>query len=425
MNSKLKYLFVFMFLFITMSFVSADLTTDLVSYYKFDENAIDSVGSNDITITGASNVTGKINNSYDFGVSDYGSIPYGVADGLTDFTFSFWGKIDVLNTGVDWPGNYVFSGATHIEDDEFYIGYIYDASSWALAIDETNYYFATNTSVIDLDWHHIVVIRDGTSARLYIDGSQIGSDITVASTPLDISPSGFILAQEQEFVGGGFATHQSWNGKLDEIGIWSRALTSTEVSELYNSGAGNSYPFILTCFSRIINPQPILYTNNAYNFLGTFLDSDYNSETTYEYSFGYNNTNSFNGSEIYIDTNQNLDYAQTESKDFNLNKTFDNTDVDEDLYSFFTVHKYINGVYDKSITGWSSTTFDIVQAEIILNIYDENTLLPISTARITDSNGTTYDTNATGYINLGQLSGNKSFTISKTGYDSRNLISFF
>jgi len=34
-----------------------------------------------------------------------------------------------------------------------------------------------------------------------------------------------------------------FDGLIDEVGIWSRALNSTEVSELYNSGSGLAYPF--------------------------------------------------------------------------------------------------------------------------------------------------------------------------------------
>jgi hypothetical protein len=33
------------------------------------------------------------------------------------------------------------------------------------------------------------------------------------------------------------------NGSLDEIGIWNRALTTGEISTLYNSGSGKGYPF--------------------------------------------------------------------------------------------------------------------------------------------------------------------------------------
>ena len=65
-NKSIFYVLSFFVFISVLSGVSADLATDIVSYWKFDGDATDSVGSNDITITGASNVTGKINNSYDF-----------------------------------------------------------------------------------------------------------------------------------------------------------------------------------------------------------------------------------------------------------------------------------------------------------------------------------------------------------------------
>ena len=38
----------------------------------------------------------------------------------------------------------------------------------------------------------------------------------------------------------------AWNefeGEIDELGIWSRVLTADEVTELWNGGAGITYPF--------------------------------------------------------------------------------------------------------------------------------------------------------------------------------------
>ncbi len=38
---------------------------------------------------------------------------------------------------------------------------------------------------------------------------------------------------------------QYLNGALDEIGLWTRVLTSTEVTQLYNGGAGLAYPLVV------------------------------------------------------------------------------------------------------------------------------------------------------------------------------------
>lgn len=39
--------------------------------------------------------------------------------------------------------------------------------------------------------------------------------------------------------GGGTATW-AYNGYMDEVGIWSKVLSSTEISDLYNGGNGNT-----------------------------------------------------------------------------------------------------------------------------------------------------------------------------------------
>jgi hypothetical protein len=37
--------------------------------------------------------------------------------------------------------------------------------------------------------------------------------------------------------------NQYWRGRIDEVGIWNRALTGSEVTSLYNSNLGYAYPF--------------------------------------------------------------------------------------------------------------------------------------------------------------------------------------
>jgi hypothetical protein len=43
-------------------------------------------------------------------------------------------------------------------------------------------------------------------------------------------------------MGEGIAT-QLFKGKIDELGLWDRLLTSNEISTIYNNGNGLSYPF--------------------------------------------------------------------------------------------------------------------------------------------------------------------------------------
>jgi hypothetical protein len=70
--------------------------------------------------------------------------------------------------------------------------------------------------------------------NLYVNGQNVATGsyygpIMATSVPLTIG------TENQ-----GFAT---WNGNIDEVGIWNRALSSSEIQQLYNSSVGETYPF--------------------------------------------------------------------------------------------------------------------------------------------------------------------------------------
>jgi hypothetical protein len=76
------------------------------------------------------------------------------------------------------------------------------------------------------NWHHIVVTYDNTIAKLYIDGCLIKA--STSNFPIDICTGG------QLKFGAWWANDPAWfQGKLDDIGLWNRALTETEVKSLY------------------------------------------------------------------------------------------------------------------------------------------------------------------------------------------------
>jgi hypothetical protein len=80
----------------------------------------------------------------------------------------------------------------------------------------------------DKNWHHIVGSYDGVKMRVYIDGvksDSLEADITSISTN-----SSFIFGHDNSW-----ASNNYFEGKLDDIGIWNRALTESEVTALFNA----------------------------------------------------------------------------------------------------------------------------------------------------------------------------------------------
>jgi hypothetical protein len=90
-------------------------------------------------------------------------------------------------------------------------------------------------------WTHLLIAYDGSLAedqrsKLYVNatlktrtgGSGVIPVSTVTQTPFEMG----------RYTGGGY----QWNGLIDEFGVWSRTLSQTDATYLYNSGAGKFYP---------------------------------------------------------------------------------------------------------------------------------------------------------------------------------------
>lgn len=82
---------------------------------------------------------------------------------------------------------------------------------------------STNTSLLD-SWHHIAVIRSGTTLKGYVDNTEYGSHTATQSFSLNGQQWGKNFS---DYVGG----------QLDEIAVFDYGLSTTELSEIYNSGA--------------------------------------------------------------------------------------------------------------------------------------------------------------------------------------------
>lgn len=88
------------------------------------------------------------------------------------------------------------------------------------------------------NWLEVVATSEGDSSgctlRLYVNGAEVGSSTTGANKG-GINP----YLQKIAFGGESPANAYSFPGIVDEAAFWSRTLSASEVSELYNSGASN------------------------------------------------------------------------------------------------------------------------------------------------------------------------------------------
>jgi RHS repeat-associated protein len=223
----------------TNSSTFSTLVNHLVSYWKFDEssgNASDSVGSNTLTNQGtATYAAAKINNGIQLnGSSQYFSASDNSTFHPAQFSIAAWFKSSSFSAGQpiiekDYNGTW----------SQPYLSFmirIDSASNIEYGLSNGTTYtnnVYTGTTLSTGTWYHIAETYDGSTVRLYLNGSQV--DSFAYSSAVGYSTGNFNVGHN---AGG-----QYFNGTIDEAGLWSRALTAGEISQLYNSGAGAQYPF--------------------------------------------------------------------------------------------------------------------------------------------------------------------------------------
>jgi hypothetical protein len=111
----------------------------------------------------------------------------------------------------------------------------------------------------DDEWHHIVMIRDNTTGILYVDAVEEATTTTGANA---------VGSNTAEMIIGNYDTG-AWNytGNVDEVLIFTRALTITEVRELYHKTLGgktnaSGYTPKIEITDYLNNAGTVIYFNN-------------------------------------------------------------------------------------------------------------------------------------------------------------------
>ena len=105
-----------------------------------------------------------------------------------------------------------------------------EANSLGLSMGMTSDRWQTGASVTPGSWQHVVAIYDNGAMRFYYNGNEYTTNLTEGNH----SSSGkFTIGANQAH-----SNHNHYKGQIDEVAVWNEALTSAEITALYNSGAG-------------------------------------------------------------------------------------------------------------------------------------------------------------------------------------------
>lgn len=217
------------------------LLSQIIAYWKLDEESgtrYDSHAGYDLTDNGTVEfAVGKIDNAADFISANQEYLSHIDCDGLSvagdqDFSVAFWFYLDAEFSTDALVSRYT-GGGTNV--DEYLVYYANGVRFIIRASDNTSIIVISSMGFLTPGWYFVVAWRDGINAYVQINNGAVDSQPWTKDTK----------DADVEFRIGRFGNTYC-DDLIDEVGFWKRALTSGERTDLWNGGAGLSYPFGLT-----------------------------------------------------------------------------------------------------------------------------------------------------------------------------------
>jgi|GEM_PF-3452572 len=230
--------------------VEEDQTGGLIAEYLFDDLANpgrDTSGKhNHATVTGSINpLAGVVGNAGNFAVgASLDNVAGFSADQFT--TINFWVKPS-QNMATDaaliqqgyWDDN-----ANYFElIPTLNSGKVLAVKALGAQNGTTDSFTLTHNDLTDGNWHMITLVTDGTTTRLYVNGSDYGAVSDTGKSSLQHHNNWHSLqANSVRKIGGaclygfnGCSANSAYTGLLDEYRMYARALSGTEIAQLYSA----------------------------------------------------------------------------------------------------------------------------------------------------------------------------------------------
>jgi len=196
--------------------------TNVYDFSGSNNNGTSYVNNSDGSFRGP-NATGKFGKAYEFdGVDDYIDVTYDASLDLSSFTLAAWFKttkgqqavIDKIKDSNPWNGYGMGAGLGTLNKlDCSANGQIGWRSSARI--------------INDNEWHHGVCAYNGTHMKVYLDGALESDSAQTASASYAVN---LYIGRRR-----GSAT-KYFSGAIDEVAIWSRSLSASEIANLYKRG---------------------------------------------------------------------------------------------------------------------------------------------------------------------------------------------
>jgi hypothetical protein len=230
---------------------TVDYPTTNVAYYKLDNSAEDETGIYDGTATNINYTFGRFGQAAVFnGSSSYITInststtPFDASS--EDFSISAWINVSSFQNDACIISKW---GSTSTNQSYFF-GFGGSADNTKLIVYEksgstTHVINSTSTTITTGSWFHVAYVRNPTQTIIYING--VAETFSNTNTINSGNSQPIIVGRQEGYAG------TSFNGKIDQVRIFSSALTSTQVTELYEEYECEDTSTF----------NPVLYTGNG------------------------------------------------------------------------------------------------------------------------------------------------------------------
>ena len=222
--------------------VASTLNTNLLSAYKAESNANDSLGTNNGTAQGGLTYSaGKSGNAFTGnGTTAFVQMPNNSTNFTGSFSVSMWVNFANISASQYLLSNYSIGGVNGYGWLVFMSPSISPGSKSIVfdIRDGNNIGQVYSTKTINTStWYHVVVTREvGQPLKIYWDGVDTGAGYSLGNTSnIPTYPS----TQECSILKVSTAYA---NSTADEVYIYNKVLIPSEVTELYNSSNGKFYP---------------------------------------------------------------------------------------------------------------------------------------------------------------------------------------
>ncbi len=263
----MRKLIIILFMFLIGTLGNVYALNDSLVYYSFDEDTT----ADETEIFGIEGVEGILNGGFEFdGVNDYIETSLEFSG---DSSTSFWVYIDlsVSNSNSNFVRNLISKSSS------FTNSITYSENSKELRVYDSSTEILSHTFVSS-GWYYITITFESNS-NLYVNGvlEDTGDNFNFFDNSNNLK------------IGGG-TSNRYFEGSLDEVAIYDRVLTSTEISELYNSGNGETAPNVADDYIYYLPMDSLTdLSGNNYNaesYEGVKISDNSILETSFDFEGG-------------------------------------------------------------------------------------------------------------------------------------------